>query len=269
MNGAGPIGVFDSGLGGLTVVQALKRAMPEAPILYIGDTAHLPYGDKSPELLHSYVGAVTRFLVAEGASSIVVACNTASSVAIQAVHQQASGLPVFNVIDPAVAAAAAAYPNGRIGVIGTTTTVQSGVYRARLGAAAPGAVVIEKATPLLVPLLEEGWLDHPLCGQVLEAYLSDSALQTLDALILGCTHYPLLTSAIQAAYQKFGRQVALVSSSTTTAQQVAAAVKETRFAPGPDRYCVTDLTPHFAHMAARLTAHAPRLEALGRLEPVA
>jgi glutamate racemase len=251
-----PIGVFDSGVGGLTIVEALKRHLPQEQILYYGDTAHLPYGDKSPEVLQEYAARITRFLLGQGVKLVVIACNTASAVAYATVAEQAGGLPVFEVITPAVERAVALSTSQRIGVIGTKTTIESHVYLQRILQRSPQAYVIEKATPLLVPLIEEGWLQHELATSVIEAYMSDTAFRHVDSLILGCTHYPLIQDHMQAYFARQPyREVAIVNSSDTTARAVQAHLQHDGLlateAPGPDRFYVSDLTANFQAMAGR------------------
>lgn len=192
-----PIGVFDSGLGGLTIVKAMQAIMPDEGVIYFGDTAHLPYGDKSPELINEYSANITDFLVEKGVKAIVIACNTASAVAQETVKKHAGEIPVFNVIGPAVRMAIGLSEQNNIGVIGTKTTVRSGVYKKSILANAADAKVVEKATPLLVPLIEEGWLNNTVSKEVIEAYMSDTGFESVDTLILGCTHYPLIMEDIQ------------------------------------------------------------------------
>ncbi len=196
-----PIGVFDSGLGGLTIVKAIQSLLPNEGVVYFGDTAHLPYGDKSPELINQYSENITGFLLSVGVKAIVIACNTASAVAWETVKNKAGDKPVFNVISPAVELAVSESKSGKIGVIGTKTTVRSGVYRKSILAKNPNALVTEKATPLLVPLIEEGWLDNSVSKEVIEAYMSDTGFENIDTLILGCTHYPLIRNDIELYFR--------------------------------------------------------------------
>jgi glutamate racemase len=254
--------VFDSGIGGLTVVKALNKLLPHERIVYYGDTAHLPYGDKSPDTLQGYVRHIARFLVETGAKAVVVACNTASAVAFAVAEAEcrAAGVPVFEVITPAVEAAVHSTTHERIGIIGTQTTVHAHVYLQRILQRLPRAYVVEKATPLLVPLIEEGWLNHPLCGQVIDAYMSDTAFQHIDTLILGCTHYPLIQQQVEAFFAAHHRTpVQVVSSSATTAQHVATQLTALNLLnpgpkPLPDRFYVTDHTASFQRMAEQFFA---------------
>ncbi len=207
------IGVFDSGIGGLTVVRALMEQLPAADIVYLGDTARSPYGSKSPQTVTRYALEDTRFLVDQGADVIVVACNTASSVAAQSIRT-AYRLPVFEVILPAVHRALQTSPGLRIGVIGTRTTIESGVYEKLIREHRPGARVFSAACPLLVPLIEEGWLKKPETAQIVKKYLLPLKTRQIDTLILGCTHYPLLCNTIQ---RKIGRRVAVIDSAAAVA----------------------------------------------------
>ena len=199
----GPIGLFDSGVGGLTVARAVAQRLPHRQLLYFGDTAHLPYGDKSPEAIQSYSIAIADYLLAHGAVAIVVACNTASAVAWDALRAHVPApIPSLNVIDPVVAAVAQTYrsqitpPN--VGVIGTRGTIGSGIYPARINAAGVPGTVHALATPLLVPIIEEGLAHSEILRATLHHYLAQPELQGINTLIPGCTHYPLLTDEIRA-----------------------------------------------------------------------
>jgi glutamate racemase len=192
---AGPIGVFDSGIGGLTVVAALRQLLPAEQILYIGDTARVPYGGKSRRTIERYSVEIAGLLLAEQAKLIVVACNTASALAVPRL-KQIFNLPVQGVIDPGAAAAVRATRNGRIGVIGTRATVASRAYEQAIHAISPDARVVAEACPLLVPLIEEAMFDDPITDQVLRRYLEPMVAEGIDTLVLGCTHYPLLREAI-------------------------------------------------------------------------
>ena len=253
-----PIGVFDSGVGGLTVAAALKAELPAEALIYFGDTAHLPYGDKSPEVLGEYVAQITAFLLAQEVKAVVRAGNTASAVAFDVVVAacRLAGVPAFEVITPAVQAAAGRTERRAIGVIGTQTTIHSHVYLQRLLQLLPTAYVIEKATPLLVPLIEEGWLGPELATHVLEAYISDTNFRHVDVLILGCTHYPLLREPIEAYFRRQGRAVAVIDAAGATAEQVALGLRELNLLtegapPRPDQLYVSDFTASFQQMAER------------------
>jgi glutamate racemase len=255
MNSQLPIGVFDSGIGGLTIVKALNALLPDESILYFGDTAHLPYGDKSPELLQGYADTITHFLLETGVKAIVIACNTASAVALNTVKNIAGDIPVFDVIQPAVKNALLISPMKRIGVIGTRTTIQSHVYLKSLLDLAPDALVIEKATPLLVPMIEEGWNHHQISIEIIEAYMSDTGFNHIDSVILGCTHYPLIRSEIQNYFDKTNaRKVEVIDSSLAVASEVQKQLTvlnllNTNSDSINHKFFVSDLTPGFKDTA--------------------
>ncbi|MEW5733702.1 MAG: glutamate racemase [Thermodesulfobacteriota bacterium] len=203
------IGIFDSGIGGLTVAGAVARAFPDLSIAYFGDTARTPYGNKSPETLIRYSKENTRFLMGLGARIIVVACNTASSVATTALREEFP-LPVFEVITPAVEMALSTSGVRSIGVIGTRATIGSGVYERLIKERRPDASVFSTACPLIVPLVEEGWLNRPETRRIVKKYLHPLKTRQVDALILGCTHYPVVKDLIA---EKIGKRVRVIDSS--------------------------------------------------------
>lgn len=211
-----PLGVFDSGVGGLTVLRAIRQAAPEESTLYVGDTARVPYGTKSPEAITRNALEVATYLEAQGVKYIVAACNSASAVAMDALREQVS-LPLKGVITPGAEAALAATRNGKIGVIGTRATIGSGAYKAAIRALEPSAVVFSRACPLFVPLAEEGWTEGPVPESVAREYLAPLVDAGVDVLVLGCTHYPLLRATIERAV---GDGVALIDSAEATAQAV-------------------------------------------------
>ena len=217
-----PIGVFDSGLGGLTAVRELQRVLPSESVIYFGDTARLPYGSKSRETVTHFGLEIAAFLMRQNIKCLLVACNTASSYALDTLTRRLE-IPVIGVIEPAARAAVAASPHGRIGVIGTYGTVGSGAYPAAIARHAAGAAVISRACPLFVPLIEEGWMEHPVTRQVAEEYLLELRGAGLESLILGCTHYPLLAPLIGAL---MGPAVTLVDSGAEAARSVAALLRE-------------------------------------------
>ncbi len=217
-----PIGVFDSGLGGLTAVRELFRQLPHESVLYFGDTARLPYGNKSKETVTRFSIEIASFLVRQNVKCLVVACNTASSQALEAL-QGCIDVPVIGVIAPAARAAVAASPHGRIGVVGTLATVGSGAFAHQIAALAPGATVIQRACPLFVPLVEEGWLDHRVTRLVAEEYLTELRHAQLESLILGCTHYPLLAPLLA---ELMGPGVTLVDSGAEAARATAGLLAE-------------------------------------------
>ena len=222
-----PIGVFDSGIGGLTVVAELRRALPHERILYVGDTARVPYGGKSSETVTRYSREISDLLVSEGAKLIVVACNTASALAVPSIALDYP-VPMIGVLEPGAAAAVKATRSGKIGVIGTRATIASEAYKKAIGRLNPALSVDAIACPLLVPLIEEGLLDDEITQAVLRRYLCPILDEGIDTLVLGCTHYPLLKQAIHGIC---GSDIALVDS----AENCALAVKELlKSNPGED-----------------------------------
>ena len=242
------IGIFDSGVGGLTVQRALLEALPGADTLYLGDTARVPYGTKSAETVTQYSLRNGRFLLGQGIDLLVVACNTASAVALPALRA-ALPVPVFGVVEPGARAAAAASRGGRVGVIGTPGTVASGAYQAALRAARPGLEVSSLACPLFVPLAEEGWTDpaDEVVRGVVRRYLAPLRAEGIDTLVLGCTHYPLLTAAIAAELPG----VVLVDSAASLAAEVAGRVGAPAGREGTHRFFVTDAPARFLAVAGR------------------
>lgn len=222
------IGVFDSGFGGLTVLRALLPLIPGANYIYIGDTAHLPYGSKSPETIARYATSAARFLEDRGAEMLVIACNTASALAMDELNAMAR-VPVVGVIAPVAAAAAETDPGGSVLVLATTATVASNAY-AR-ACAAVGLTCVQKACPLLVPLVEEGWTNHSVTAEVIRIYLKEALDEAAaegahpTSLLLGCTHYPLLVPAFEAALQELSpsRPIRIIDSAGAAA--LAAATK--------------------------------------------
>jgi glutamate racemase len=212
-----PIGVFDSGIGGLTTVRELFTRLPRESVMYFGDTARLPYGNKSKDTITRFSLEIASFLVRQRVKCIVVACNTASSHALETLRDRFE-VPVIGVIEPAARAAASASPRGRIGVVGTLATVGSNAFLDAIARLAPRAVVQQRACPLFVPLVEEGWLDHPVTRLVAEEYLSELKGADLDSLILGCTHYPLLAPLLR---ETMGTGVTLVDSGAEAAKATA------------------------------------------------
>jgi glutamate racemase len=212
------IGVFDSGFGGLTVLRELLPLIPGAHYVYLGDTARLPYGAKSQTTIARYAVESARFLEARGAEHLVIACNTASALAMREI-QEAVGIPVTGVIEPVVCAAQQRHANADVLVLATSATVQSHAYE--LHCAAHGLGATEKACPLLVPLVEEGWVDHSVMRDVLRIYLEEAlAVCSPAAVLLGCTHYPLIASAIETTLRELGSQAEVIDSAKATAVAV-------------------------------------------------
>lgn len=240
------IGVFDSGVGGLTVLRELRQQIPVEPLVYLGDTARVPYGTKSSPTVLRYAHEAARFLLAQRVKLLVVACNTASAVALDdlARHYQ---VPVVGVIEPGVRRALAITRNGRIGVIGTEGTIRSGAYERALRAGRPDVVVHAAACPLFVPLAEEGWASHQVARLAAREYLAPLLAAGIDTLVLGCTHYPLLKQMLQDVV---GPDVQLVDSAKETAKGVISLLKEHQLlhqatSLQPPRYFVTDIPDRF------------------------
>jgi glutamate racemase len=211
-----PIGVFDSGVGGLTVAAAIQRALPAESIVYFGDLLHLPYGSKSSRAVEEFTRAAVQFLLERSVKLIVIACNTATSIAAHLIREEVN-VPVLGVIDPGARAACRMTVNRRIGVIGTKRTIESNAYAEAIGKLDPRAEVFQRATPLLVPLIEEGWQSHPATRLVLTEYLRDFMERGIDTIVLGCTHYPLIRTEIKDILG----DVHVVDSAETTAGETA------------------------------------------------
>ena len=217
-NSTAPVGVFDSGVGGLTVAREIMRQN----IVYFGDTARVPYGSKSKNNIIRFSEQIIRFLKTKGVKAIVIACNTASALALEAVQEE-TDIPILGVIAPGARAAVQATENGIIGVAGTEATIQSEMYTRVIRKMDPGAVVIGKPCPLFVPLVEEGFAKHRITEEVIDIYLADMKKTDIDTMILGCTHYPLLRSRIKAY---FGEKVHIVNPAYETAMDLKKVLAE-------------------------------------------
>ncbi len=215
MKNLNPIGVFDSGVGGLTVVKAIRNVLPNESIIYFGDTARVPYGNKSPELIKEYSLQIADFLLDRGTKIIIVACNTATALALDTLQDKLD-IPIIGVVRPGVNIALKLSKNGRIGVIGTISTISSGVYETELKAINQSVEVASSACPLFVPLAEEGWLNEPATELIAKKYLEPINNANIDTLILGCTHYPLLKEVIQEAVSS---KIKLVDSAQAMASE--------------------------------------------------
>jgi glutamate racemase len=244
-----PIGVFDSGVGGLTVVSALRRRLPGESILYLGDTARLPYGSKSPDTVTRYTRKNLEFLSERGVKAVVVACNTASALALPNLEPgEMPDVPIWGVIEPG-ARKAAEVSRGRVGVIATEASVRSDAYPRALRALRPELDIWSQACPLFVPLVEEGWHDDPITAQVAERYLRPLLDAGIDTLVLGCTHYPLIKDVLQRIA---GPDVVLVDSAEQVAALVAAGLAERHLEAthSPHHtFCVTDSGETFQRLA--------------------
>jgi glutamate racemase len=264
----GAIGIFDSGVGGLTVLRELRRRLPAEEFVYLGDTARLPYGTKSADTVRRYALNATAHLLGEGLKLLVVACNTASAEALDAV-EDASPVPVVGVVEPGARAAIATGAR-RIAVIGTEGTVRSGAYQQALRQLDPGVIVEAAPCPLLVPLAEEGWGDHPITDQIAETYLRPLLDRGIDALILGCTHYPLLLPSLSRVA---GPSVQLVDSATSVTDTVfrdhGELVSDAGSPAGRLRLQLTDRSERFLRIAGSILGAAPEAVELVDVERVA
>ncbi len=245
----GPIGVFDSGVGGLTVFQEIERALPFESLIYLGDSARVPYGTKSPETVTRYSMEAASHLLARGIKALVVACNTATAASLPQLRDRLP-VPVIGVIEPGARAAAAA-TRGRVGVIATEGTVRSGAYRAAIARIDRAIHVSEQACPLFVPLAEEGWANTRVAQEVAEIYLAPLLDAGIDTLVLGCTHYPILKTTIRKVV---GDGITIVDSAETTAAALAEVLAMERLAApagsAPDlRFLVTDGAERFQRVA--------------------
>ncbi len=248
-----PIGVFDSGMGGLTVLKALSRRMPGEHLVYFGDTAHLPYGSKSKEAVERCALQVGRYLLSHDIKLMVVACNTASALALERLQAELP-IPVIGVLEPGVRAASSSRAR-RVGVIATEATVKSGGYQKALERRLPGVRAVVAACPLFVPLVEEGWWSHPLTTAVAARYLKPLKQARVDTLILGCTHYPLLKPVLR---KTMGSSVRLIDSAEQTAREADSLLEQMslrrRSGEATRRYFVSDGPERFLSIARRISA---------------
>lgn len=254
------IGVFDSGVGGLTVLRAVRAALPLEQLLYLGDTARVPYGNRAPETVRRYALMCSSFLNDKGIKALVLACNTASAYGLEAVSE-ALEVPVIDVIEPVSALAVEATQTGTIGVIGTRGTVASQAYLRAITRRDPKVQVVQQACPLFVPLAEEGWTDGDVAVRVAERYLAPYAATQVDTIILGCTHYPLLRASIASVLKRLvGREVTLLDSARATAQRLRFVLdaRDMRREGEPEamRGFVTDDPLRFAAMSEQFLGQA-------------
>lgn len=252
MNNSNPIGIFDSGIGGLTVVKNLDTSLANEKIIYFGDTARVPYGSKSNSTVIEYSKQNTRFLLSKNVKMIVVACNTASSIALESLRSEFE-IPIVGMIDPGAKAAIKSTKNKRIGVIGTEATISNNAYSNALSKIDDSLKIYEKACPLFVPLAEEGWIDHKATKLVAEEYLTELKKENIDTLILGCTHYPILRNVIQ---EVIGKNVTLIDSGSAASVEVEAylsgrGIRNACHGLGTHEYYVSDVPQKFKQIAER------------------
>jgi len=259
-----PLGVFDSGLGGLTVAAALRRALPRERIVYLGDTARVPYGTRSAETVVRYARGCARLLTERGVKALIIACNTVSAVAVEILRAELD-LPVLGVVEPgaraALAALAASGSSGPVGVLGTLGTVASGAYPRAVSQLSTRVEVVAQAAPLLVPLVEEGWLTGEVPRLAVRRYVEPLVAANVSVIVLGCTHYPLLKRTIaEVAAELSGRTIPVVDSAEATAAAVQAWINDEKIAPAVTdpapgtelQLLVTDLPKSFAAMAEQM-----------------
>jgi glutamate racemase len=260
-----PIGIFDSGIGGLTVARAIYERLPHESTIYFGDTARVPYGPKSPDTVKRYSLEILHWLLDQKVKAVVIACNTSTAHALRAL-QEATAVPVLGVIKPGARAAIESGGEGPIGVIGTAGTIASDAYHRAIQALAPGMPVIQRACPLLVPLVEEGWFDHPATELVAAEYLRELREACVRSLVLGCTHYPLLKPLLQRV---MGPEVRLIDSGQATAAALETILVDKGLEAPRDRkpdhrFVVSDDEARFRRVGSRFIG-----ERLGKAEVVA
>lgn len=251
-NKTAPIGIFDSGIGGLTVVKKILSMLPNEKIIYFGDTARVPYGSKSNSTVIEYANQDAKFLYKKNVKLIIVACNTASSVALDNLRKEFD-IPIIGMIEPGAKYALSKTKNGKIGVIGTHSTINNQAYSKKLKLLNSDVEVFEKACPLFVPLAEEGWTDHKATELIAEEYLEELIKKKIDTLVLGCTHYPVLTEVIQKV---MGAEVTLIDSGTAAALEVedylnGIGLRNDSNQIGKHQYYVSDLPAKFKIIAER------------------
>lgn len=241
-----PIGIFDSGIGGLTVAKAIAEALPNETIIYFGDTAHLPYGDKSKESITMYSKRIAGFLLAKGCKAIVIACNTASAHAYSDLKKFYPKIPIINVIDPTVDYCLSKYKKARIGVIATRGTIKSRIYPRKISKKNSKIEVPQTATPLLAPMIEEGFFNNKISKTIIHSYLSNKNFEKIDALILACTHYPLIKKEVVAFFK---RPVEVIDSASVVAQYTKKMLSEngllSKSKKGKNQFYISDYTESF------------------------
>ena len=256
---ASPIGIFDSGIGGLTVVREVIRPLPHERIIYFGDTARVPYGPKSPDTVRRYSHEISQYLTSQDVKAIVIACNTATAHALPMLQREQS-VPVIGVVDPGAKAGVAASRRLELGVIGTAGTIGSRAYETAIRAIAPNAHIVARACPLLVPLVEEGWLDTDATRLIAREYLAPMQEAGIDTLVLGCTHYPLLKPLLA---EILGPGVVLIDSAQETAAETARALGAAGLLadrrprePVTHRFIASDAPDHFLRLGQRFLGSA-------------
>ncbi|OGI27616.1 MAG: glutamate racemase [Candidatus Moranbacteria bacterium RIFOXYB1_FULL_43_19] len=249
------IGIFDSGVGGLTVVKEIKKQLPDIPIVYFGDTARLPYGNKSQETIQKYSAEIVDFLKKRGCQTIVIACNSASALAADYVRGKYPDIKIYDVVSTGAEAVVETTKSKKVGVIGTTATINSSVYKKKISEIDPEMEVFAKACPLFVHLVEENWIRRPETKKIARAYLRELKLKKIDTLLLGCTHYPLLEKIISGV---MGRRTKVIASGERLAEDLKKNMSDNE--KGKDKYFVSDLTPHFEKLAQNILGKKVKIE---------
>jgi len=259
-----PIGIFDSGIGGLTVARAVRDLLPNETIVYFGDTAHLPYGDKSASTIQAYSVKIADVLLQKKCKIILIACNSASSAAFELVRDYCgSRAKVFDVINPMVTRVENEFSDKHIGLIGTKQTVNAGIYAKKIHDLKEGILFSSLATPLLVPMIEEGFFENNISHEIIQQYLSDTELAHVETLILGCTHYPLIKEEIRTILAEMNRTVDVVDSAETVAESLRDYLIESNLqnsSPDEDHFLVSDLTPSFEKASRMFFGEKIKLE---------
>jgi glutamate racemase len=253
------IGVFDSGVGGLTVVKEIKKLLPDVSIVYFGDTARLPYGNKSPETIQKYSQEIVEFLKSKGCQTIVIACNSASALAADYVREKFPELKIYDVVSSGAGAAAETTKSKKVGVIGTTATINSNIYKKKIAEISPEIKIFTKACPLFVHLVEENWIRRPETKKIARVYLRPLKLEKVDTLLLGCTHYPLLEKIISGV---MGKRTKVITSGKKLAEELKRGEKESLGSKKEpkDKFYVSDLTAHFKTLASYILGKKIEIE---------
>lgn len=273
MKSTQPIGIFDSGIGGLTVARAVKKYLPNEQLIYFGDIAHLPYGDKSAAAIQAYSVRITQLLLKKKCKVILVACNSASSAAYDLVTEYVGAqCKVFDVINPTIDFIRENHPNERVGLIGTKQTIASDVYGKKIQSIDKHIEFTSLATPLLVPMIEEGIVANQITRDIVANYLSHASLQEINALILGCTHYPVIKQEIANYYNEKGQQVTIIDSAETVAKSLQAFLAFNQLVARDglpkDEFLVSDYTDAFAHMTRTFFGEEVSLRQVNILEEI-
>jgi glutamate racemase len=259
-----PIGIFDSGVGGLTVAHSIQSLLPQEKIIYFGDTFHLPYGDKSSESVRYYARRISDFLLEKNCKTVLIACNTASSSAYEEVVKHVAGRAlVLNVVDPVVSLVSMKHQDGRVGVIGTKGTINSKTYEQKIQQINPSLEVISLATPLFVPMIEEGFIYDDISNAIIRAYLSDKRFSEIHTMILGCTHYPIIKRQIE---KFFNFSIDIIDAADIVAQKLRSTLEEMELLhngnAGSHEFYISDYTPYFEKIAKMFFESAVHLEHL-------